>query len=394
VTALAIVLTVLCGFVAAVWASRHLRINREHREGLALAPDSPGPPADAPPVSVIVAGKDEEANIEPCLRSMLAQDYPHFELIVCDDRSTDATGRIAEAVAAEDPRCRVLHIDHLPDGWCGKNHAMQRGIEAARHDWLCMIDADCRQRSDRTLSVAVQHAQDSGADLLSVLPALRTRTFWEHVIQPVCSGVMMIWFLPEKVNNPAKRNAYANGAFMLMRREAYEAVGTHAAVRDRVNEDMHLARRVKEAGGRLRVIRGEGLYQVRMYDRLGAILAGWARIFYGTFGTVGRLTAALLVLVVMGLVPWAAAAVGLAEALGGAQPAGLWWACGLAGLAAGLLQISVAYRFYALAGAKPALAWTYPLGTLMAIGIVLGALAKRLRGGRVTWRGTTYTRAK
>ncbi|KKN94369.1 hypothetical protein LCGC14_0187150, partial [marine sediment metagenome] len=113
---------------------------------------------------------------------------------------------------------------------------------------------------------------------------------------------MMIWFTPDRVNDPDHHEAYANGAFMLIRRDAYDKIGGHTAVRDRVNEDMHIAALVKSEGLKLRVTRNRSLYLVRMYTSLRGIVHGWSRIFYGTFGTFRRLSISLLVLLVMGAI--------------------------------------------------------------------------------------------
>ncbi len=386
---LAITVLVLTCLVALVWVSRHFLICAEQRDGFVLTEAYPAPPDDPPRIGVFVAAKDEEDNIDACVRSMLDQDYPNFELVVCNDRSTDRTGEIVTGVASEDSRVRLIDIEHLPDGWCGKNNAMQTGIATTTSEWICMIDADCRQTSSRTLSVAMQYAQDGESDLISVLPNFEMRGFWENVVQPVCGGVMMIWFNPDKVNSPRHPNAYANGAFMLMKRSAYEAIGTHAAVKGEVNEDMHMAARTKQAGFKLTVVRNRGLYTVRMYTSLREILRGWGRIFYGTFGTVRRLSVSLGVLVIMGLLPYASAAVGFGMRAAGAD--GWWTACGIAGAAAAVVQISVIYRFYKLIGARKGLAWTYPLGCAMAVLAVIISLTKLRRGAKVTWRGTSYS---
>jgi hypothetical protein len=256
-----------------------------------------------------------------------------------------------------------------------------------------MSDADCRFLSPRTLSVAVRYALDNACDMLSILPVLEMRGFWENLVQPVCAGVMMIWFRPEKVNDPAQPNAYANGAFMLIRRSAYDAVGGHEAVKAEVNEDMHLADRVKRAGLRLRVVRSEGLCLSRMYTSLGAILRGWSRIFYGTFGTPGRLATTLAVVCVVSLYPYLAAAVGLSLAGAGVRPAGAWWACGAAASAALLVQLSVIWRFYRWARARPGLFWAYPAAVIVTIIALIGSFGKLRRGSRVVWRSTTYTKS-
>ena len=387
---LAIFLFSLTFLVGLVWTSRHLLIQSERNE-LVLSDQYPGPPNDAPFISVMVAAKDEDQNIEKCVQSMLDQDYPNYELIVCNDRSTDGTAAIVERLAVNDSRLRLINIENLPEGWCGKNNAMQTGIASSKGDWICMIDADCEQTSRRTLSTAMQYAMDVDADLLSVLPNLKMCGFWENVIQPVCGGVMMIWFNPKKVNNPAKPNAYANGAFMLIKRSAYEAIGTHEAVKDRVNEDMHMASLIKKKHLNLRVIRNSQLYTVRMYTSLKQIIRGWSRIFYGTFGTLRRLSISMTVLIVIGLTPYATAILGFSMA-GGSNEGGNWWlGCGIAGVAAVTIQLSVIYRFYKLIGARKDLAWTYSIGCAMAILAIVISLSKLRKGAKVTWRGTSYS---
>jgi len=385
-----VILTSLSCLVCLLWAARHLVINGHQRRQMALGPDYSGPPANAPAISVIVAAKDEAQNIEPCLRSLLKQDYPDFEIIVCNDRSLDDTAAIIQRIAGEDARVQLVNIETLPAGWYGKNHALVKGFEAARGEWICTTDADCRQLSTRTLSVAMQYAMDSGADLLSVLPVMETHSFAEEIIQPVCGGVMMVWFDPGRVNDPRKSTAYANGAFMLMRRSSYEAIGTHEAIKGILMEDLHIARRIKQAGMNLKVVQGIGLYTVRMYTSLKEIVRGWSRIYFGSFRTPGRLAGSLALLVVMGLLPYAAVGVGFALAATGARAVGWWMACGLAGLAAAAMQLGIIFRFYKLIGARKSLAWTYPLGCIGAIAAVLMAIGKLLPGAKVTWRGTSY----
>jgi len=387
-----VVLTVFSVLVTVVWVSRHVMIHQQQRSGQMLGPDCPGPGDEPPPLSVIVAAKDEEACIERCVRSMLDQDYPNFEVIVCNDRSDDNTAAIVQRIADEDTRLRLVNIESLPEGWCGKNNAMQTGIAQSSGEWICMIDADCRQTSNRTLSVALKYALDNDIDLFSILPDLEMNGFWEKVIQPVCSGVMMIWFSPNKVNNPDKPNAYANGAFMLMRREVYQAIGTHEAVKDQVNEDMHMADRIKKSGKKLRVLRSDGLYTVRMYTSFKQIIRGWSRIFFGTFGTLKRLTISFLLMAVMGLLPYAAALVGFLGFHSGGSIAAL--VCGIAGLAGVAMQMSVIFRYYRLLGNAGALAVTYSMACIITLVVIIISMTKLRPGATVTWKSTSYSRTK
>ena len=234
----------LCGLVGLTWMLRHGALSRAARRNRRLSPEShPSPGPEAPKLSVLVAAKDEEDNIETCVRTLIDQDYPHFEIIAVDDRSTDGTPAILDRIQGEHPDVfQAVHVKHLPDGWFGKNNAMHTGVSKASGDWLCFVDADCRQTSPKTLSMAMQEALANEVDFLSVLPVLETKSFWERVIQPECAAIMVIWFNPEKVNDPASKAAYANGAFMLMSRDTYKTIGGHESVRTELNEDMHMAR--------------------------------------------------------------------------------------------------------------------------------------------------------
>jgi len=384
--------SLLLGLVCVVWLLRHVQIARHQKEEPPLHGDLyDGPPADPPRLSVLVAAKDEEENIESCVRSMLSQDYPNFQLIAINDRSTDRTGQILDRVAAEDKRLIPVHVKELREGWFGKNNAMREGYARADGEWLCFIDADCRQTSTRTLTVAVRYAMENDVDFLSVLPRLETQSVWEQIIQPACGGLMVFWFNPSKVNDPAHPTAYANGAFMLMKRATYEAIGGHEPFKTEVNEDMHMARATKQAGHRLKVVQNLDLYVTRMYTNFKAIWRGWSRIFYGCFETFRRLRITLFVMLFSGLLPWYSAAAGWVvvgyQGWAAAGP-GRWIA--VLAAAAVLCQQSVLVRFYRLSQTNPLLAPTYPIAGTLVCGMLVNAMTKL--GGRTTttWRGTTY----
>lgn len=378
--------------VGVTWSLRHGTISRARRNNRKLTAASHPPFAGAAPrLSVLVAAKDEQANIATCVRTLVDQDYPNYEIIVIDDRSTDATPALIDALQHEFPeRVRALHVTHLPEGWFGKNNAMRTGVRAADGEWFCFVDADCRQTSRSTLTVAMREALATGADFLSVLPVLETRSFWERVIQPVCAAILVIWFNPEKVNNPKSKAAYANGAFMLMSREHYRAIGGHERVRTELNEDMHMARITKECGRRLLVVENEGLYLTRMYASFGEAWRGWSRIFYGVFKSFRRLAATLGLLLTASVFPCASLVVALAGYALSDGPQQRWWLIAAAISAAVVAMLeSVIYRFMRLTRAAPWAWMTYPVGALLGVGMLLAAMRK-LAGGRTTWRGTTY----
>lgn len=383
------ILIAVSGLVALIWTVRHVALSFSAGVPDALGGEAPGPPPAMPRVSVLLAAKDERDNIAPCLRSLLAQDYGNFEVIVVDDRSTDGTGEIAAEVAACDPRVKLITVDALPDGWCGKNHAIWTAARAASGSWLCTVDADCRQTSTRSLSVAVDYATAEGVDMLSILPVLKMKGFWENVVQPVCGAILVYWYRPVEVNDPTRPVAYANGAFMLIRREAYDAVGGHEAIRAELMEDLRLARRVKDAGFRLRVIRNDGLYEVRMYPSLADTLAGWSRIFWGAFPSRRRLRLTMIVLALISLSPYL---VGLWAWTGWlADGSAGWLAAAIVATAAAIIQIAFMARLYPLLNARRGLCWTWPLGCVLALAALIRAYRFHGAGRSIVWRETTYT---
>ncbi len=383
---------ICCGLVGLVWASRQFAVVRAVRQDRRLRPDShPSLGEDAPRLTVLVAAKDEEDNIEACVDSLLAQDYPNLEIIAINDRSDDRTGDILDQIQRKHgDRMQAVHVRRLADGWFGKNHAMHTGMKYATGEWLCFVDADCRQTSNKTLSMAMQETLSRDTDFLSVLPVLETKTFWERLIQPICAAILVIWFDPEKVNNPRCKAAYANGAFMMMSRNAYQKIGGHTAVKTELNEDICMARLAKDSGLRLFVIQNDGLYLTRMYSTFSEAWRGWSRIFFGTFRTYRRLLATLGLVLSMSVFPF----VSLAVAIGGLLLAndaarGNWWiALYVTGAVVLMLEI-VIFQFMRLVRAANWAWMTYFFGVLLGVGMLIVALRKAA-GASTTWRGTTY----
>jgi len=342
-----------------------------------------------PLVSAIIPAKDEEATIAACLASVCAQDYPNLEILVVDDRSTDRTAEIACGVAAVDSRVRVVAIEHLPPGWTGKTHALHVAAAGARGEWLWFVDADTLHIPP-CLAIALEYARSEGAALMSLLPELRCESFWEEAVQPLASIVLMQSFPLFRVHSPKSRRFFANGQFILVRRDAYDAAGGHAAVRDRFVEDIYLGGNVKALGLPIRVGMGKAISSTRMYTSLPQIIRGWARILYDA---VDRRPGPLVVKVLDQLVFNQTAHVALVAALvmlwmgiPGPFPAIL---LGMS-VAHHLLAASVLYRLYRQMVARPlrAVLW-YPVAEFVLDAILVQAIASCVTG-RVTWRGTAY----
>ncbi len=206
-----------------------------------------------PPLSILIPARNEEADISACLESVLAQDYPNFEVITIDDNSTDRTGQILEEFARKHPdRLRLINIPaELPEGWLGKNNALWHGYQHVKADseWLLFMDADSRLKPD-TLRTTIAYARHKGLDLLSLVPSTQTDNFWQRVMI-----AEVIKFYALAMSNPLHppkagsiEEATASGAFILVGREAYKQVDGHKGVRNNVIEDVELARQFRRNG--------------------------------------------------------------------------------------------------------------------------------------------------
>lgn len=355
-----------------------------------LDEESADAPADAPLVSVIVPARDEGANIERCLRSVLATTYPRLEVIVVDDHSRDATAAIASSIAADDPRVRVVSAPELPAGWFGKPWACLSGARAARGDVLCFIDADTVHAPD-LMTRTINAMRSRGAAMVTVAGTQEMKSFWETVLQAqVFTMLAMRYGGTETVNR--SRHAWdkiANGQFIAIARSAYDAIGGHESVRDKVAEDLMLAQRLFTAGHRTALVLGSAQLSTRMYTSLAELVRGWRKnVFAGGIDALppGRSIRALF--------PLGLTAFPLAELL---PPAALlaWWLGAplspalLAWLATTMAALLVAWSaIYFRARRSPLYALTFPLGAAVLLYIFIGAI---VRGRRVTWKGRDYT---
>jgi len=226
----------------------------------------------APDVSVIVPARNEEACLAACLESLAAQQDVLFELIVVDDGSTDRTRTIAERFAG----VHVIPAAEPPSGWGGKSSALWTAARQARGRWLLFTDADTVHASG-SLARALAEAREHGAALLSYSPAQEVHGFWERAVMPVVFAELAGAYRPADVCDPAKPVAAANGQYLLVEREAYFAAGGHAAVATSLLEDVELARRVKQSGGRIRFRMAADAVRTRMYRSFAQLCEGWTK---------------------------------------------------------------------------------------------------------------------
>jgi glycosyltransferase involved in cell wall biosynthesis len=256
----------------------------------------------APQVSVIIPARNEEANLKTCLESLMKQNDVPFEIIVVNDHSSDRTKEIAQSF----PGVQVIDADPLPTGWTGKNNAVATGARAARTNWFLFTDADTIHLPG-SLPRAFREARENGADLLSYSPEQIAVTFWEKAVLPVVFAELARQYPPSKVSDPKSPEAAANGQYILVKRDAYEAVGGHAAVASAILEDVALARAIKASGRKIRFRYAADAVRTRMYRNFRQLREGWTKNLALLFPRPGWLALGTLLLwASLWVVVWAA----------------------------------------------------------------------------------------
>ena len=338
-------------------------------------------PENEPSLTVIVPARNEAPDIAGCLQSLLQQDYRNLQIIAVNDRSTDETGRIMEALAAENPaKLRVLHIADLPPGWLGKTHAMAFAARHAASDYLLFTDADIYFRPD-ALRRSLAQAVVTNADHFVAFPTPTIKTYGEGMLLGFLQVVGLWITRPWRADDPrARRDFIGIGAFCLLRTAAYQQLGGFESIRMEILEDLNLARRVKLLGLRQRVATAPGL--VRLHWAAGAM--GVVRVMTKNLFAVFRFHISLLL----------AACAGLA----------LFYLAPVAFLIlpqthiAAIVTLAAIVWLYRLTGRLSGIsAWyavLFPFSAALFIYSLLRSTMITLRQGGVTWRGTFYPLAE
>jgi len=370
--------------LAAIWASRVL----DAAWGMSSVADISRPEWDPkalpgtgqPHVSIIVAARNEQDHIADTLTSLLQLDYPSYEVIAVNDRSTDDTGEVMDQVAASEAarnRLTVVHVDELPKGWLGKVHAMWSGARQGKGEWLLFTDADVVYRTD-ALSRAIAYAETEHADHLVLFPRMVMHSPGETMMIAFFQALFVFGHRPWKVADPKAKDHMGTGAFNMVRRRVYEAIGTYQAMRFEVLDDMKLGKLIKNAGYRQRNVFGEDLITLR-----------WIK---GTFGMVQNLTKNFFAIVSF-QVPRAVASAFMLAFLNLVPFAGIWMAHGWTRLpyAVALLSIFGIYLGMSWKSDVPAYYFLlHPISSALFVYIMLRSMILTLGHGGVVWRGTFY----
>jgi chlorobactene glucosyltransferase len=381
-------------FISAAWlaVATWLILRALKQRGLlprvAIAP--PLAAEQAPRIAIVVPARDEAGNICRCLNSLLAQDYPpsQFSVLVVDDHSTDDTAAIVHSIAESHPQLSLLASPPLPPRWTGKSHACWIGTRATApdSDWLCFVDADV-WGEPALLSSAMSAALAQRLDLLSFAPRQELHSFAERLVLPC--GLILLSFTQDlrEVQAQSGSGVTATGQFMLIRRDAYDAVGGHAAVSTAICEDLEIARLLKQSGRSVLLMSGEDVISTRMYTGWRTLWPGLAKNLVDTFG--GN-RATLLLALAATILSWATALIPLIDLSGLAQHTPGAWAA----FAAALLTSAAALGLHIAATFHFRIPFWY--GLLFPLGYTIGALmaldsVRRRLSGQVSWKGRIYS---
>lgn len=381
-------LSAALAFALAVWVKRAIWFASFRRTHRPLVPTR-GTLISPPKISIVVPARDEEKNLPACLATLSKQEYPDFEIVVVDDRSSDKTPAMVEEWKRTS---RVpfsgVRVEKLPPGWTGKNHAMWVGSRAAAGEWILFTDADTLH-DPKCLATAMETAHRLQIDFLTLAPETVAITFWEHVVQPLAVGSLALWFDPMKVNDEKSGVTLANGQFILVRKSVYEKVGGNESVKNEVVEDVELAKKMRAAGFSVKFLDGTKLYSTRMYSSLAEIHRGWARIFTYLFEkNVWAILHKIGLFLCFSIFPFVAfawqATLGVSESPAFDRPA----------LALATLLCLFIFTIRAIGNravrANPLSALLHPLGSLVMIWILSSCIIRILGNLPSAWRGDLH----
>ncbi len=332
---------------------------------------------ECPFISILFSARDEEEKLSKALGTILALDYPRYEVIAVDDRSRDATGRILDGFARTHERLRVIHVAELPAGWLGKPHGLQKAWEKSHGDWLVFTDADARFSPD-VLRRSVSLTRRLGWDHLTLLGEVEMVGFWEKVAITFLGQGFYLATDPHRVSNPRSSRYVGVGAFQMLRRTAYEASGTHRRLAMEVVDDMKLGKIVKLSGFRSGLAIAPEAISVRWHAGVGNLVRGVTKNFFAASGfRIATVVLQLAALLLLSVVPFAALSFTHGRNLILAAISAAIAVCFHAGVA-------IAMRV------SPLYAFTHPLGAIIFSHMLLRSMVITLRQRGIIWRGTFY----
>ncbi|MFQ5782017.1 MAG: glycosyltransferase [Nitrosopumilus sp.] len=341
-----------------------------------------------PKVSIILPARNEEEFIGKCLDSLIEQDYENYEIIAIDDSSEDDTGKIISEYAKKYSKIIPVPARLKPEGWMGKNWACMEGYRKATGELLLFTDADTNH-SKNVLSLAVAHLISFNLDALSAIPKMLTFDFWTRVTLPMISTFLHTRFSALNVNNPAKKTGYFFGSFFILKRKAYEQVGTHEGVKQEIIEDGALGKKVKELGFKMKMVRGDHLIDAVWARDKNTLWNALKRLMIPLYLQSGKIAIGIFFAVTFLLFvpfPIFAASVSLpSEALSTKILCIAAAAASIAIYIGAIIETKIGLEL------RPVYALFAPLGSLVVVLGFLSGLLQAKSSSSVTWRGRSYS---
>ena len=335
-----------------------------------------------PLLSVIVAARNEEEHILQSVRTQLKQTYKNTEWILVNDRSEDATGRLMEDLRSSDSRIKVIHIESLPEGWLGKNHALYKGCQLAAGNLILFTDADVMYHHE-AFSKAVGYFEKHRLDHLTATPNLSAKPFWLKAFVAFFLFGFSYYKRPWLGNNPRSKTGVGIGAFNMVTRSAYEKVGTHEQIKMRPDDDLQLGMMIKRMGLKQRIATAMTLIEVEWYQSLSDALAGLEKnTFAGLHYRISMVLFSVFGVFVSQVVPFF-------TLFSKNQAVAILSAANLVFLT--FLYVMVTKKMTRF---SPWLFFVLPFTALLFIFSILRASYLTFKRGGIIWRGTKYTLAE
>ncbi len=350
--------------------------------------DGNGSVLEEPRVDIIVPARNEERFIARCLDSLLKQRYSRFRIIAVDDSSTDGTARIMEEFAGRDGRVLFIHAGEKPDGWVGKNWACYQAYLRSDAELLLFTDADS-VHDEMLLPLAVKRLLKDGLDALTLVPRLECIDTWTKATLPLLLVFLHSRYSPLRVNSNKHDTGYFFGSYYIIRREVYEAVGTHKGVRNEIIEDGALGARVKKQGFRMRMFLADDLFSAVWARDLNTLINGLSRLIVPIYHvSKAKAFGVFLITFFLFLYPFLLASYSLLQPLSLNLDLGTSLAVTSMATCITIAVTSLIHSIKGL-GINPLYAFASPLGSLLIpLGFLVGI--RKSRHG-VVWRGRSYT---
>ncbi len=348
-----------------------------------VLPNQTGTGRNVPLVSIILPVRNQASTVSDCVSSLVGLEYPNKEIIVVDGGSTDGTRELVQKFAHQ---MTLVDEEPLPVGWVGKNWACHLGYKKSRGELLLFTDGDSVHATD-SLARSVNYLEAENADLVTLAPGTILRSFWERLLQPPIFLLIMILVGGKLVNDDHRQNAIGNGQYMLFRRESYDKIGGHYAVRDKIIEDYSLGRLLKKAGMRLRFVTASDALGVRMYASLGEIWRGWRKNFYTVSERhmLARAVTRIVLMFTFLVLPFVV--LGYGVFLATATPLNAYLIAGL--FMSGLLWLGIVMLDNSI-GVSSLYAFMFPLAILVYILIGIDSTVRGSLGFGFSWKGRVY----